>query len=84
MYNKNYRFKEDWILQAYLLKKERAFEWIEFLDLEYADQVKVMRESYVCDIDKVYRGPAGFKLEFLNKKSAEDYCKKLNEVSVNV
>ena len=80
VYHKNYRFKEDWVLQAALLKKQSAMDWLAFLEEVYLDSVKVFRESYICEVDHVFRGPAGFKLEFLNKKSAEDYCIKLNEL----
>ena len=78
VYHKDYRFKEDWLLQAYLLKAKRAMDFIQFLDEKYGNQVRIIRESYVCPIEKVYTGPAGFKLEFLNKKAAEDYCVVLN------
>jgi hypothetical protein len=81
VYNKKYRFKEDWVLQAFILKKQKAFEWIQYLDELYTNEVRVIRESYLCPIDHVYRGPAGLKLEFYTKQSAEDYCKKLNEVA---
>lgn len=80
VYNKNYRFKEDWTLQAYLLGVSKALDWIALLDKEYPQQVKINRETYVCDVDKVFRGQAGMRLEFLNKQSAQNYCNKLNEV----
>ena len=82
VYHKNYRFKEDWLLQAFLLGKEQAIDWIRFIEESYSDSVKIFRESYLCEVDHVYRGPAGLKLEFLNKKSAEDYCQKLNTLGV--
>lgn len=80
VYHKNYRFKEDWLLQAFLLGKQTTMDWIKFIEDCYADNVKIIRESYICETEHVYRGPAGLKLYFLNKKSAEDYCQKLNGV----
>lgn len=80
VYNKNYRFKEDWTLQAHLLGINKALDWIAFVDTAYPQQVKVNRETYICDIDKVFRGQAGLRLEFLNEESAQNYCNKLNEV----
>ena len=79
VYHSDYRFREDWLLQAYTLKAQRAMDFIQYLDETYGEQVRIIRESYICPVERVYTGPAGFKLEFLNKKSAEDYCKTLNE-----
>ena len=86
VYNKNYRFKEDWLLQAVLLQdpnkpasERRALDWIAFLDEHFSDSVKIFREYYSCDIEKCFQGPAGFKLEFSAKDSAVKYCNLLNE-----
>lgn len=80
VYHSKYRFKEDWLLQAYLLKAEKAIDYIRHLDEQYGDQVRIIRESYICPVDRVYKGPAGFKIEFLNKKNAENYCNTLNQL----
>lgn len=80
VYHNDYRFKEDWLIQAYLLKSKKAIDFIGYLDNQYGDRVRIIRESYVCPVDKIYTGPAGFKLEFLDKKSAENYCNTLNQL----
>jgi len=79
IYNSNYRFKEDWVLQAFLLKMKTALEWIEFIDANYPNKVKVNRESYICEQKRVFTGPAGLKLEFSDKKTAQYYCDTLNK-----
>jgi hypothetical protein len=86
VYNKNYRFKEDWLIQAILLedsnkpvKQRRAIDWIAQLDYYFGDSVKVSREYYTCDIERCFKGPAGLKLEFFTKDSATKYCNILNE-----
>jgi hypothetical protein len=86
VYNKNYRFKEDWLLQAVLLQDSnkrademRALDWIAFLDEHFSERVKIFREYYTCDIEKCFEGPAGFKLEFFTKDSAVKYCDMLNQ-----
>jgi len=78
VYHQNYRFKEDWLLQAYLLKCKKAIDFIQFLDQKYGEKVRIIRETYTCSQRKVFTDPAGFKLEFLDKKLAEEYCEMLN------
>lgn len=79
VFNRDYRFKEDWLLQAYTVEKTTAFDWIDFLDELFSDQVKIIREYYVSESEKTFEGPAGFKLEFKNKQAAQNYCEILNK-----
>lgn len=76
--NPDYRFKEEWLLQATALQKSSALDFIKFIDEEYNDKVMILREWYTCEINKVFEGTAGLRLEFLDKKTATEYCKVLN------
>lgn len=77
--HKNYKFKEDWLLQAFILGKQSAMDWIKFLEDSYENSIRIVRESYLCEVDHVYRGPAGLKIYFTNKDKANDYCSILNK-----
>lgn len=76
--NPDYRFKEEWLLQVSTLKKNSALDFIKYIDETYNDKVLILREWYTCEINKVFEGPAGLRLEFLDRKTANEYCKVLN------
>jgi hypothetical protein len=78
VFNERYRFKEEWLLQAVLLEAKTALDFIEKIEHLYANDVEILREWYVCEEKNCFEDPAGLRLEFLNKKFAEDYCARLN------
>ena len=78
--NSQYKFKEDWLLQANKLGHSKFLDWVSFLDSEFGDKVILTREYYICPEDKVFQEPAGLKVLFSSLKDAQKYCKTLNEV----
>lgn len=74
-----YKFKEDWLLQSKKLGFQKFLDWVSFLDSQFGDNISLMREYYICPEERVFQEPAGLKVLFTNKKSADSYCKLLNE-----
>ena len=81
VFNEQYRFKEEWLLQAVKFNSKSTLDFIKQVEDLYGDNVEILREWYVCELKNCFEGPAGLKLEFLNKKSAEHYCNILNGVA---